>query len=779
MKKNKEFYIARIEEETSASKDQNFGKFVAPYSGRNVSNKEVYPYVEYGNNAQQYQGLDSSLVRNKQTDKYSPDRIPSYLRREDDNSGISKHNIADLKGEKLSLDEMRRRNSSYLRGQGTDNPTSPLVSDKENISKEDKWEALRREVRLQQDIYEGRIDRDSVEGYQKPKPKQVASEYQQTPVYMQDVKYQEPVKYEEEYVDEYEDEFDENDYEESKQYIESEVKPVYKKSELAQTPSYVNNNPTMGIRSENKDDFYANELYNNQASFTHVNRGYQPETPQSRGYQESKTIRAKVEPMKPEKKVSRRKRRYAFPPLDLLNRNGGVNSNNSDVNFQINTINSTLEEFRIGGSVQKYVKGPTVTQFEIKLNPGVKVNKIETIARNLQMNLASDSIRIEAPIPGKASVGIEVPNPVRDKVLFGDLVARKEYINDGKPLNIVLGQQIDGTPKYLDITSMPHALVAGATGSGKTVCLYSILVSILYKATPEEVKLILIDPKSNELTFFADIPHLACPIIDDPKIATASIKWAVDEMQRRYALLKAAKKRTIVDFNNYVEETGEGAKMPYIVIVIDEFADLMNTVSDSFEDNVQRITQKARSAGIHMIIATQRPSTDVLKGTIKANITTRIAFNVNSQIDSLTILDHVGADKLLGKGDMLYYNGSNDIRVQGAYIDETEIERVADFLVSQNDVDYMFTLDELQTTNDDGFAEDDSALFEKVARHIVTYRNASMNHLQRTFKIGYNTADDIMQQLEEMGVVSPVVPGRQRTVQVDIEELERLLYNRR
>ena len=713
MSKNKKFYIARIEDDQAASKDQNFGKFISPYSGRNTTNKEVYPYVEYGNRAQQYQGLDgnrSNYVAPE--DKYNPNRIPSYLRREDDNTGISRHSIGDLKGEKLTVEEMRRRSMGFY----------PREEDlKKEIIVEKKYE-------------------------------------NKTPYVTEEVE-------EEEYIYEEYDDFN-DDIEDEEEY----VKPVKseRKSELTQRPSFVDNNPTIGIKSESTDDFYSNEL-----NFVHVSK-------EEKVKEEVKpTLRAKVEPVKQDKKFSRKKKRYAFPPLDILNKNGGSGSNNSDVNFQIATINSTLEEFRIGGSVIKYVKGPTVTQFEVKLQPGVRVNKIETISKNLQMNLATESIRIEAPIPGKASVGIEVPNPVKDKVLFGDLVSRKEYLNDGKPLNIVLGQQIDGAPKYLDITSMPHALVAGATGSSKTVCLYSIIVSILYKATPEEVKLILIDPKSNELTFFTDIPHLACPIIDDPKVATASIKWAVDEMQRRYALLKSTRKRTIVDYNNYVEETGDGSKMPYIVIVIDEFADLMNTVSDSFEDNVQRLTQKARSAGIHMIIATQRPSTDVIKGTIKANITTRIAFNVNSQIDSLTILDHVGADKLLGKGDMLYYNGSNDIRVQGSYITESEIEKVSEFLVNQNDVDYMFTLDELKSSCDDEFDMDEAQLFEKVARHVVTYRNASMNHLQRTFKIGYNTADTLMSQLEEIGVVSPVIPGRQRTVLVDTEELERILYNRR
>ena len=564
---------------------------------------------------------------------------------------------------------------------------------------------------------------------------------------------------------------DEDEYFEEEVYQDPVVEePAYKRSEINYTPRY-NSQPTTGIRAENNNDFYKNEL-----NFIHV--GKEKEVIINEDIRKTSVLRPKVEPVvKPKKK---RNKRYVFPSLELLKRGGSISKSSNDVNFQIITINNTLADFKIAGRVLKYTKGPTVTQFEIKLDPGVKVNRVESIVKNLQMNLESSSIRIEAPIPGKSTVGIEVPNVAKDKVLFGDLVSRKEYLNDGNPLNIVLGQQIDGSPRYLDITSMPHALVAGATGSGKTVCLYSLILSILYKATPEDVKLILIDPKSNEFTYFYDIPHLACPIIDDPKIATASIKWAVDEMQRRFALLKSSRKRTIIDYNNYIEETGEGAKMPYLVIVIDEFADLMNTASDSLEINIQRLTQKARSAGIHLIIATQRPSTDVIKGTIKANITARIAFHVNSQTDSLTILDHVGADKLLGKGDMLYFNGSNDIRIQGSYVSEEEIEDVVAFLAEQNNVDYMFTLDELQTSND-GFDgdDDDDEIFEKVARHVVTYRNASMNQIQRTFGIGYNRADDLMCQLQEMGIVSPVIPGKQRTVLIDMEELERILYNRR
>lgn len=749
--KNRKFTIPRIEDDKSNVNNQGLGSFVGPYSGRNASNKEVFPYVSYGNNGRQYQGLNNNQGSyNNSQDKYSPDRIPSYLRPERGESGISRNSIGYLKGEKMSMDEMRRASGLFdepsqneIANVYNQNPVQHNFQQEENIRPVVK----NYPVQEQFDDYD-----DGLEEFQE---EENIEEFEED--------YQEEYELEEEFVPEeeeeevIEEEYDDNPF---KQFSTQNYKPEPVKEEPKKSIR-----PVTGMKTKEE----ANSFYEKELDFIHVSK------PQY------ENVVVNAEPGKVVKKAPTRKKKYVAPPLNILKKNGLTTSPNSDIQFQINTINQTLQEFKVGGHVLRYTKGPTVTQFEIKLDPGVNVNKVNNLARNLQMNLASESIRIEAPIPGKPSVGIEVPNPVKDKVLFGDLMCNKEYYKDGKPLNVVVGQQIDGQFKYADITSMPHALVAGATGSGKTVCLYSIIASILFKATPDEVKLILIDPKSNELTFFNDIPHLACPIIDDPNIATASIKWAVEEMGRRYALLKSARKRTIVDYNQYVDETGEGSKLPYIVIVIDEFADLMNTASDSFETNVQRLTQKARSAGIHMIIATQRPSTDVIKGTIKANITTRIAFNVNSNVDSITILDHQGAEKLLGKGDMLYTNGGNDLRVQGAFITEHEIEQVADYLVEQNSVDYMFTLDELSTNieSESGSEEGDGQLFEECARYIVRHRNASMNQIQKLFKIGYNKADEWMNELQAMGVVSPVVPGRQRSVLVDIDELERLLQNRR
>lgn len=475
----------------------------------------------------------------------------------------------------------------------------------------------------------------------------------------------------------------------------------------------------------------------------------------------------------------KRTRQYKFPSVNLLNEARAKSADNQvETNMQRLTIDNTLAEFKIGGRVENFTKGPTVTQFEIKLDAGVKPERIESIFKSLQMNLASESLRIEAPIAGKTAVGIEVPNATRDIVSFGDMIRNRDYLNDGKPLNVVLGKMVDGNNKYLNIAEIPHFLIAGSTGSGKTVCIHTILTSILYKATPEEVRLILIDPKRNELLYFREMPHLAAPIITDANLATPTLKWIVDEMERRFVLFESTFKSSIIAYNASVNNPAQ--KLPYILIVIDEFADLINTAGESFEINVQRIAQKARSAGIHMIIATQRPTTDVVKGTIKANFQGRIAFKVNQQIDSMTILDHSGAEKLLGKGDMLFNYGSNDIRIQNAFITVEEIERVTDLLRETYDTDYMFTAEDLkkqaEVDNNVSFDPRSDELFERVARYVVAFQKASMNQLQKAFGMGFNRADNIMMGLEKLGIVSPVFPGRQRDVLLQSEdELEEIL----
>lgn len=473
-------------------------------------------------------------------------------------------------------------------------------------------------------------------------------------------------------------------------------------------------------------------------------------------------------------------RKYERPPLSILKR--GEKSPFPDyghVIIQKDIIDRTLRDFKIGGRVVEYTKGPSVTQFEIKLDPGVKVERVKNISRNLQMSLEGKSIRIEAPIPGKSTIGIEVPNQVREKVCFGDLIAEPGFLNDGNPLNVVLGIDIGGNFVNLDIVSMPHALIAGTTGSGKSVCIHSIINSILYKANPEEVKLILIDPKLIEFASYEDIPHLATPVINDPKLATVALKWAVEEMESRYELFRSYKRRDFQTYNELAKEDPRVSPLPYIIIIIDELADLMFVAASSVEEYIQRLAQKARAAGIHLIMATQRPSTDVIKGTIKANIQTRIAFAVNSQVDSMTILDKSGADKLLGQGDMLYSDGVNETRVQGSFISLDEITDVTDYIKSRHDPDFMFSSDDLKQKmqREDETAVDptDDEYFTVIARDVVENDNASINRIQKAYGIGFNRAQSIMMGLEELGIVSEGVAGRPRRVLVTIEELEGIL----
>lgn len=478
------------------------------------------------------------------------------------------------------------------------------------------------------------------------------------------------------------------------------------------------------------------------------------------------------------KKKNRSK--YVAPPLSLLKRGQAIKQNDfSSANYQKELIDKTLKDFKIGGRVVHFTKGPTVTQFEIKLDDGVKVERVKNIARNLQMNLEGKSIRIEAPIPGKATIGIEVPNIVQDKVFFGELLANPDFLNDGNPLNVILGLDISGRSVPLDITTMPHALVAGTTGSGKSVCINCIINSILYKAHPDDVKLVLIDPKLIEFSNYEDIPHLATPVINDPKLATAALKWAVDEMQNRYELFKACRRRDFQSYNELAASDSSLKEIPYIVVIIDELADLMFIASSSVEEYIQRLAQKARAAGIHLIMATQRPSTDVIKGTIKANMQTRIAFAVNSQVDSMTILDKTGADKLLGKGDMLYSDGVSESRVQGAFISLEEIIAVTDHIKANYAPNFMFTKEDLEQKldYDEQLSMDprEDEYFEVIAKFVVENDNASINRIQKKFGIGFNRAQSIMNGLEDLGIVSEGLSGRPRRVLVTIEELDSML----
>ena len=498
---------------------------------------------------------------------------------------------------------------------------------------------------------------------------------------------------------------------------------------------------------------------------------------------EEKPVQEEVKPVVKEKPVDKLKpkkndyAKYKLPPLSIFK----VIDNDDSVRHewiqdQLDTINRTLQEFNVDGNVVNYTKGPSVTRYEVELAAGVSVKKVTTIEENLKMNLAAKSLHIEAPIPGKAYVGIEVPNKVVDMVNFGNICHTDEFKNSSK-LSFGVGIDLNGNTVVAPINKMPHGLIAGTTGSGKSVCSHSLIISLLLKNKPDELKLMLIDPKAVEFVFYEDLPHLVTPIISDPKLASQALKWACDEMDNRYKMFAQLRVRNIEDYNYKLENEGYSEpKMPYMLILIDELADLMQTASADVEQSIQRITQKARAAGMHLIVATQRPTTDVVKGTIKANIPTRIAFRVSSPTDSMTILDYGGAEQLLGKGDMFFKNDFGTTRIQGAFIKDEEINAVCDFIRNQAGPDYIFNHDKLKQTADaQSRKENTDELFDDVARYVVEMQNASINNLQKRFGIGFNRAQSLIDLLESAGVVSPQVPGKARSVLVSAEELEEIL----
>ncbi|WP_010303828.1 DNA translocase FtsK, partial [Kurthia senegalensis] len=424
-----------------------------------------------------------------------------------------------------------------------------------------------------------------------------------------------------------------------------------------------------------------------------------------------------------------------------------------------------LNDFQIEAEIEGVTQGPTVTQFQLKVGHGVKLNKITNLSDNLKLELAARDIRIEAPIPGKSLIGIEIPNEKTRPVRLSEITETEHYKEAESPLEVALGLGLTGDAVTFDLAKMPHGLIAGSTGSGKSVCINSILISLLLKTSPQDVKLMLIDPKMVELAVYEDIPHLVSPVITDVKAATAALKWAVEEMERRYTLFHELRVRHISRYNEMMEHKRAFAqKMPYLVIVIDELADLMMQAPQDVEDAICRITQKARACGIHLVVATQRPSVDVITGLIKSNIPTRIAFAVASNIDSRTILDTQGAERLLGKGDMLYLaNGSNNpVRLQGTFVTDEEIEDVTDYVRSLGAPNYLFAPEELVKKADLNEKQDE--LFEAVCRHIVESDGASTSQLQRHFSIGYNRAARLMDTLEEMGYISEARGSKQRDV---------------
>lgn len=481
------------------------------------------------------------------------------------------------------------------------------------------------------------------------------------------------------------------------------------------------------------------------------------------------------------KKTEIPEKEYEFPPLDCLSapKENVYGDDSAQLRERAEKIVSTLQSFGVGTHIVDICKSPSVTRFELQPDPGVKISKITSLADDIAMNLASSGVRIEAPIPNKNAVGIEVPNSEKTTVTLREIIDTPSYKNAKSKLNVALGRDIQGEPAYCDIAKMPHLLVAGTTGSGKSVCLNSMIVSILYNAAPDEVKLVMIDPKKVEFTVYRSIPHLLVPVVSEPRKAAGALSWAVAEMDKRYATFAENGVRNIQGYNNFAVSEGL-PKMPQIVIIIDELADLMMAASNEVEDLICRLAQKARAAGMHLIVATQRPSVDVITGLIKANIPSRIAFAVKSQIDSRTIIDVAGAEKLLGYGDMLYcpVGLSKPMRIQGAFLSDEEIENVIEFVKTQGDASYDDSvIKEIElkaaqednkkkgsSVNADVSADDGDEMIPKAIEVVVESGMASTTLLQRKLKLGYARAARIIDELSEKGIVGPYEGSKPRKV---------------
>ena len=481
---------------------------------------------------------------------------------------------------------------------------------------------------------------------------------------------------------------------------------------------------------------------------------------------------------------------YFKPPITLLNKPAKNNNkeNETAIEQNIPIIQTVLGDFGIIGKVVAAHVGPSVTQYELEIKHGTKVSKVTGVNKELALALAAKDVRIQAPIPGKSTIGIELPNKKNSMVSVREILERMPSSLDNSKLAVTLGKDIMGNPQYCEINKTPHLLVAGSTGSGKSVCINSFIVSILMRSKPDEVKLILVDPKKVELSMYNGVPHLLAPVVTDPQKANIALKKMVVEMERRYDEFEKSGTKNIAGYNAYVDKKNENLpesehlkKMPYIVIIIDELADLMLVAAKEVQDSIMRITQMARAAGMHLIVATQRPSTDVITGVVKANIPSRIAFAVSSGIDSRTILDSQGAEKLLGKGDMLFLpQGENTpIRIQGTFISDEEIKTVVDYTIKQQKAHYDETLtmsdEELGATtmtDDDGNSYDgsDDPYYDKVKEFAILNGKISTSLVQRRFKIGYNRAANIIDKLFERGIIGPQNGSKPREVLVKLED---------
>ena len=514
-------------------------------------------------------------------------------------------------------------------------------------------------------------------------------------------------------------------------------------------------------------------------------------TKESRKEVETETIQVEAEIQEKEEKE---KKVYEFPPLSLLQK-GKHGGGDSDEHLRATALKleQTLQNFNVNVTVTNVSCGPSVTRYELQPEQGVKVSKIVGLADDIKLNLAASDIRIEAPIPGKAAVGIEVPNKENSAVMLRDLLESAEFKNHASKIAFATGRDIAGQTVVADIAKMPHVLIAGATGSGKSVCINTLIMSILYKASPDEVKLIMIDPKVVELSVYNGIPHLLIPVVTDPKKAAGALNWAVAEMTRRYQFFAECNVRDLKGYNAkveaiaHIEGENKREKLPQIVVIVDELADLMMVAPGEVEEAICRLAQLARAAGIHLVLATQRPSVNVITGLIKANMPSRIAFAVSSGVDSRTIIDMNGAEKLLGKGDMLFYPAglAKPIRVQGSFVSDKEVQSVVDFLLSNGEganyneeiTNHMNSAGAAAGAASMGgaVADDKDAYFVEAGKFVIDKDKASIGMLQRVFKIGFNRAARIMDQLCEAGVVGEEEGTKPRKVLMSMEQFEQYI----
>ncbi len=474
---------------------------------------------------------------------------------------------------------------------------------------------------------------------------------------------------------------------------------------------------------------------------------------------------------------------YVYPHTELLDEN--KQSTKNELYYRSTAIRGakkleeTLKSFGVDAKVVNVSMGPAVTRYELQPSPGVKVSKIVNLSDDISLNLAASGVRIEAPIPGKAAIGIEVPNKEIVPVFLREVLDSKEFKENDSKLAFALGKDISGKNMVADIAKMPHLLVAGATGSGKSVCINSIIISLLYKASPKDVKLLMVDPKVVELGIYNGIPHLLIPVVTDPKKAAGALNWAVQEMVNRYKLFADRGVRDLRGYNALLAEKGEEELLPQIVIIIDELADLMMVAPNDVEDAICRLAQMARAAGMHLVIATQRPSVDVITGVIKANIPSRIAFSVSSQVDSRTIIDMAGAEKLLGKGDMLFYpvGEPKPIRVKGTFVSDKEVERVVEFIKSQGNAEYNESIiEEINSEKEPMESDpgDNDELLPQAIELVVEAGQASVSLIQRKFKVGYARAARIIDQMEERGIVGGYEGSKPRQVLITRQQLQEM-----